>query len=97
MHVSHRTDNVKQLAQFLNIELHHIPARATHKVQPRDRVVFGALKSRARGLFRCRVETNRRVRGPKTETVQDMIQTWDELTEDVVREGWDFDEEWEVR
>jgi hypothetical protein len=97
MHVPHRTDNVKQLDQFLNIELHYIPARATHKVQPLDRVVFSALKSRARRLFRWRVETNLRVRGTQTEIVEDMIQTWDELTEHVVREGWDFDEEWEVR
>jgi hypothetical protein len=32
MHVSHRTDSVKQLAQFLNIELPYIPAGATHKL-----------------------------------------------------------------
>jgi hypothetical protein len=29
--------------------------------------------------------------------VQDMIQAWEELTEDVVQEGRDFEEEWEAK
>jgi hypothetical protein len=96
MHPSHRSDNVKQLARFLNIELHRIPAGAVDTLQPLDRIVFEALKSRARRLFRCPVETDRGVRGTKTEAVEDVMQAWEELTEDVVQEGWDFDKHWEV-
>jgi hypothetical protein len=57
MYVSHRTDNVRQLAQFLNIESHSIPAGATDKLQPLDRILFRALKSQARRLFTCRCPT----------------------------------------
>jgi hypothetical protein len=73
------------------------PCWDTDKLQPLDRVVFGALKSRARRLIRCRVKTDRGVPRTKIEAVEDMIQAWEELTEDVVPEGWDFDEEWEVK
>jgi hypothetical protein len=45
MHVSHRTDDVEQLTQFLNIELHYIPAGATDKLQLLDPVIFSTLKS----------------------------------------------------
>jgi hypothetical protein len=80
----------------LNIEPHYVPAWATDKLQPLDRDIVGALKSRARQLFRCRVEADRGVRRTKTDVVEDMKQAWEELTEDVARKGWDFDEEWEV-
>jgi hypothetical protein len=48
-------------------------------------------------LFECRVETHRGVRRTKKKAVEDMIQAWEELTEDIVREGRDFDEEWEAK
>jgi hypothetical protein len=80
----------------LNIEPRYVPAGATDKPQPLDRVIVGALKSRARQLFRCRAETNRGVRRTKINVVEDMKQAWEELSEDVVCEGWDFDEEWEI-
>jgi hypothetical protein len=81
----------------LNVELYYIPAGATDQLQPLDRVIFGALRSPARRLFRCGVETNGGLRSPKTEAVEDMTQIWEELTKDIVREGWDFGEEWEVK
>jgi hypothetical protein len=32
-----------------------------------------------------------------TRAVQDIIQTWQPLTDDVVQDRWDSDEEWEVK
>jgi hypothetical protein len=97
MHVSHRTNNVKQLAQFLDIELHYISGGATDKLQPLDRTIFGALKSRARRLFRCRIETDRGVLHAAPKAAEEVRQELKERTEDIVREGWDFDEESEVQ
>jgi hypothetical protein len=49
---SHRTQNVKELAAELNIELFYIPSGATDTLRPLDRKIFGAPKSEARRLFR---------------------------------------------
>jgi hypothetical protein len=81
----------------LNIQLHYSPAGVTDKHQPLGRVTFGVVISRARRPFTCRVETNRAIRRIKTEAVKEMIQAWKEVPEDVVWEGWDFDEEWEAK
>jgi hypothetical protein len=75
MHGPHRTDDVKQLAQFLDMELHYIPARATDKLQSLNRVIIDALKSRARRLFRCLVETDGDLCRTMTGAVEDTIQS----------------------
>jgi hypothetical protein len=75
----------------MDIELHYIPAGATDKLQSLDRVIFGALKSRPRRLFRWRVKADRGVRRTRAEAVEEMIQALEELAEDVVRERRDFD------
>jgi hypothetical protein len=64
-----------------------------HRQRQPEFLEANALKFRAQLLLRYLVEANRGVRRTETEAMQDMIQVWEEPTEDVVREGWDF-EEW---
>jgi hypothetical protein len=58
---------------------------------------MGSLNCRARRLFRCHAKTNRGLPRTKTEAAGDMIQAWQERTESLVWEGYDFDEEWEIK
>jgi hypothetical protein len=57
------------------MELHYIPSGAIDKLQSLKRVIINALKSRARRLFRCLVETDGDLRRAKTGAVEAMIQS----------------------
>jgi hypothetical protein len=48
---AHRDEEVKKLAEDLNIELIYIPPGTTDKLQPLDRRIFGSLKRRARARY----------------------------------------------
>ena len=85
VHSSHRTQEVKTLAQNLGINLHYIPAGATDALQPLDRRVFGALKSSARRLFRQRREVNRTL----VDACEDLRIAWENVGSDVLEEAWD--------
>lgn len=85
VHSSHRTQEVKTLAQNLGINLHYIPAGATDALQPLDRRVFGALKSSARRLFRRRREVNRTL----VDACEDLRIAWENVGSDVLEEAWD--------
>ena len=45
LHSSHRSDEVKEVAKSLNIDLHYIPAGQTDRYQPLDRNCFGSVKA----------------------------------------------------
>lgn len=85
VHSSHRTQEVKTLAQNLGINLHYIPVGATDALQPLDRRVFGALKSSARRLFRQRREVNRTL----VDACEDLRIAWENVGSDVLEEAWD--------
>lgn len=70
---SHRTDDVKNFAAGLNIDLIYVPAGRTDEFQPLDRAVFGCLKVNAKRLFRKRVQENRDMVRKKVDAEQDMI------------------------
>jgi hypothetical protein len=93
MCASHQTDDVRQLAQVLIIELPYIPAGPTDTFQPLKCAIFGAFKSRARQPFRCQAETNRGAGCAKATAVQDLIPAREESIEDVGRERQDFEAE----
>jgi hypothetical protein len=98
VHASHRTADVKKTAAELHIILLFIPPGATDCLQPLDRRVFGALKSEARRLFRRRISNNIEIKRSKREAVEDMITTWERLSDEVLKAAWDIyetEEEWE--
>ena len=88
LHKSHHTDQVKMLAQALNINLHYIPAGCTDAMQPCDRRVFGALKGTAKLLFRRRYRSDPSRKMKKPEAVQCMLHAWDNLEAATIEEGW---------
>ena len=85
VHSSHRTEEVRNLARNLEINLHYIPAGATDALQPLDRRVFGALKSSARRLFRQRRDVNRNL----VDACEDLRIAWENVGSDVLEEAWD--------
>jgi hypothetical protein len=97
LHSSHRTEDVKATAALLNIQLHYVPAGMTDALQPLDRVVFGALKSHARRLFRARVREEPQLRRTKQEAAQDMVSAWEMVSSETIIAGWDIyeNEPWE--
>jgi hypothetical protein len=98
LHASHRTKEVKSLAQALKITLIYIPPGATDELQPLDKVVFGALKSQARRLFRLRVAENPGLKRSKREAVADMMKAWESLSQETLQAAWHLyenEEEWD--
>jgi hypothetical protein len=96
-HASHRTEDVKKLATELNIQLLSIPPGATDKLQPLDRMVFGALKSEARRLFRQHASRNPELKRRKRDAVHDMIEAWDGLSDGTLNAAWRLyqeDDDW---
>ena len=85
LHSSHRTSDVKTLAESLDITLHYIPAGATDQLQPLDRRVFGALKAIARRLFRQRSCEKRTLK----QACADLREAWENLGTDTLEEAWD--------
>jgi hypothetical protein len=98
VHASHRTDAVKQLASGLNIDLLYIPPGATDRLQPLDRMVFGALKSEARRLFRRNAASNPELKRRKRDAVKDLIEAWAGLNDATLSAAWALyqgDENWD--
>ena len=89
---SHRTEDIKNFAVGLNMDLLFVPAGRTDEFQPLDRAVFGSLKSMARRLFRLRVSQDRNVIRKKSDAVEDMICAWERLPTHVIEKGWTFNE-----
>lgn len=88
---SHRTDDVKNFAVGLNINLIYVPAGLTDEYQPLDRYVFGCLKSTARRLFRQRVRNDPNVERTKQDAVEDFICVWEALSYEIISIAWCFD------
>jgi hypothetical protein len=97
VHASHRSAEARTLASELNITLLYIPAGATDKLQPLDRVIFGVLKSEARRLFRRRASYDPGLKRSKREAVEDMITAWDMLSVTALEAAWrlyENEDEW---
>lgn len=85
---AHRTDNVKAIAKALNIHLYYIPPGCTDLVQPLDVKVFGALKAKARALFRKRYEAAQSPHVTSKDAVQNLIRAWEGISNEVTEEAW---------
>lgn len=85
---SHLTENVKKLAQNLNIILHFIPAGKTDLYQPLDRSVFGPFKAFARRLFRQRNVLGEPIEINKIDACSDIIRAWEAVTMTSIGRGW---------
>ena len=88
IHSSHRTDDVKRLAESLSIKLWFIPPGCTDLLQPLDRRCFGALKSTARKLWREAISMDPDSKLTKQDAVKVMICAWEHLSEEVIEEAW---------
>jgi hypothetical protein len=100
VHASHRTNHVKQLATELNIELLYISPGAIDKLQPLDRMVFDALKSEARRLFRRHASRNPKLKRHKQDAVRDIIEAWERLRGVTLNAAWQLyreDDDWGER
>ena len=89
VHASHRTLEVKRIAETLGIHLWYIPPGCTDLLQPLDCLCFGALKSTARSLWRKQASADRERRFTKRDAVQIMIKAWDHLKPETIEEAWD--------
>ena len=88
VYTAHRTDDVKAIAKALNIHLYYIPPGCTDLVQPLDVKVFGALKAKARALFRKRYEGTQSPHVTSKDAVQNLIRAWEGLSNEVAEEAW---------
>jgi transposase-like protein len=87
---AHRTQNIKDTAARLGINLHFIPPGMTDQFQPLDRKVFGVLKASAKSLFFRRVNKNPDVKRTKSDAVQDLISAWTNLADTTIEKAWDI-------
>jgi hypothetical protein len=86
LYTAHWTEQVRETAEELNIEMVPIPASSTDELQPLDRKVFAPLKAKAKHEYQMgRKRGNKR---GKMQACQEMIKVWDELKEHVIRSGW---------
>ena len=85
---AHLTDDVKELADQLNIKMYLIPAGFTDMLQPLDKKIFGPMKTFARKLFRMRYTNDPNHRRTKLEACQDMVRAWERLTPELIQESF---------
>ena len=90
LHSSHRRDEVKEVAESLNIDLHYIPAGQTDIYQPLDRNCFGSAKATGREKFRKIFWDNPNFKFSKNDAVQDLIYSWEHLSVDTILDAWDI-------
>ena len=84
----HRTDEVKKLADSMNIELIFIPPGQTERFQPLDRAVFGVLKAYLRKLWRIEYSQDPSLRFNKTMAVKLLLPAWEKISAHVIDGGW---------
>jgi hypothetical protein len=84
----HTTQDVKDLAASLNIELIYIPPGMTDMCQPLDRTIFGVLKAKAKKLFREQFAAMDKVQVRKREACRLIQQCWDEVTVPAMVQAW---------
>jgi hypothetical protein len=89
LHALHLTTDIEQFAARLDIELRYIQPGAIDQLQPLDRMVFGALKSASRRLFRRSGSANPELKHRQRDAVRDMIEAWERLSEATLTEAWD--------
>ena len=89
----HRTDEIRQLAESLNIVLIFIPPGMTDQYQPLDRRIFGVLKQYLRLLWRREYHDDPNQRFTKQKAVQLLVPAWERISPQLIIEGWTIYEE----
>ena len=84
----HRTDEIRQLAESLNIVLIFIPPGMTDQYQPLDRRIFGVLKQYLRLLWRREYHDDPNQRFTKQKAVQLLVPAWERISPQLIIEGW---------
>ena len=84
---SHESENIRQKASELGIELIFIPKSATDLYQPLDRTVFGALKASAASMYDDKF-FNEDKAYTKSEAADLFIDLWSKLRKSTVVSGW---------
>ena len=85
---AHTTDQIKEFATQLNINLIFIPPGLTDELQPLDRLVFGCLKSTAKRLYKQSYSQNPHQVFNKEVAVQHLIAAWEHVQSFTVTESW---------
>jgi hypothetical protein len=83
----HRSQEIRDDAIGLGIELHFIPAGWTDELQPLDRDIFGALKSISRRLFhRQRMQDNSPLK--RSDAAMFVREAWEITEVHIIEKGW---------
>ena len=90
---SHLTDQVRDMANALNIVLHFIPAGMTDLYQPLDRSVFGPFKAFSRRLFRQHNILGEPISITKSQACQDIIRAWEAVSYSSIGKAWSIYDE----
>lgn len=89
-YAAHRCQEVRDMAESLNIQLHFIPAGATDTMQPLDRYVFGAMKASYRRIYMRRLAEH----GPRKLTKRDfliqLMAAWEAVNVATLARAWDI-------
>jgi hypothetical protein len=87
-YAAHRCQEVRDMAESLNIQLHFIPAGATDTMQPLDRYVFGAMKASYRRIYMRRLAEH----GPRKLTKRDfliqLMAAWEAVNVATLARAW---------
>jgi hypothetical protein len=94
---THRTPRLQEGARELRIELLFVSAGGTSQFQPRERCVFGELKSRARRAFK-RLAWQTGTRGTSHEqALVVFVRAWEEISGENLRSAWELESgSWEA-
>ena len=84
----HKTDEIRDLAHALDIELIYIPPGLTDEYQPLDRAVFGVMKQHFRYLWRKQYEADPSQRFSRAKAVQLLIPAWERVSPEVLEDAW---------
>ena len=84
----HRTDEIRQLAKTLGIELIFIPPGLTDEYQPLDRAVFGVMKQHFRQLWRKQYSQNPSEPFTRAKAVQLLVPAWERVSPSVLENAW---------
>jgi hypothetical protein len=90
-YAAHRCQEVRDLAESLNIEMHFIPAGATDTMRPPGRYVFGAMKASYRRIYRARVAERGTRERTKRDFVVQLLAAWEAVNRATLERSWEMD------
>jgi hypothetical protein len=89
---AHTTKPVLEYCMKKDIKLIIVPPGGTGLLQPLDRYVFGVLKNKGKSKWAAYYHQTMGRSPTKAESTSFLLDSWDELTVDLVLKAWDFDD-----